>query len=96
MKYEPIPELQPLPEAERMKVRLAVVPGVFKDPRVWGAYLAQIAGFVLIFFVLFPIAEHKLLLVLAYALPTMYAVRAIQRRVLRERIVAHLAARAEA
>ncbi len=96
MRYEPIPELQGLPEAERVQVRLAVALGIFKDPRVWGAYLAQVAGFVVLFFVFFPKAEHKLLLVLAYAIPTMLAIKAVQRRVLRQRVVEYLADRAGA
>ncbi len=91
MRREDIPELQALPEAERMRVRLAVTLGIFKDPRVWGAYAAQIAGFIAIVFVLFPNVQSRGLLALAYAIPTMMSVRAIQRRVLRERVVAFLA-----
>ncbi len=91
MRYEPIPELRDLPETERVRIRLAVALGIFKDPRVWGAYAAQVAGFVLLFFVFFPRTEHKVLLVLAYAIPTMLAVKALQRRVFRERVIALLA-----
>ncbi len=95
MRPDIIPELEALPEAERIKVRLAVTLGIFKDWRVWGAYLAQILGFVLLFAVFLRTSQHKLLLVLAYALPTMLAIKALQRRVLRERVLAHLAAAAQ-
>jgi hypothetical protein len=53
----------------------------FRNPLIWGAYLAQIAGFILIFFVLFPATQPRLVLVLAYALPTMFVVRRLHGRV---------------
>jgi len=91
MRRETIPELQSLPEAEQIKVRLAVTPGSFKDPRVWGAYIAQITGFVVLFLVFFPTAQPRMLLILAYAIPTMIVVRSIHRRVIKERVIAFLA-----
>jgi hypothetical protein len=53
----------------------------FKNPLIWGAYFAQIAGFILILFVFFPVAQPRLVLVLAYALPTMFVVRRLHDRV---------------
>jgi hypothetical protein len=53
----------------------------FKNPLVWAANLAQIGGFILIFFVFFPDAQPRLVLILAYALPTMFLVRQVHNRV---------------
>jgi len=90
MRRETIPELQSLPEAEQIKVRMAVTPGSLKDPRVWSAYFAQIAGFIVLFFVFFPTAQPRMALILAYVIPTMIVVRSIHRRVIRERVIAFL------
>jgi hypothetical protein len=49
----------------------------FRDPRVWGAYLAQILGFVLLFLVVFPTAQPRFVLVAAYAVLTMALVRRV-------------------
>jgi hypothetical protein len=67
-----------------------VSPGVFKDPRVWGSYAAQILGFIIIFFILFPAAQPRLVLILAYAIPTLWLVKRLHNQVTRERVVAFL------
>ena len=90
MKKSSIPELEQLPQDERRRVLVATAPGVFKDPRVWGCYAAQILGFILIFFVLFPAAEPRLILILAYAIPTAWLTNRVHRRVSRERVIAFL------
>jgi len=91
MSFENVPELQSLPEAVQIKIRRAVLPGSFKDSRVWSAYLIQIVGFVLLFFVFFPTAQPRLVLLLAYAVPTMFIVKFIHSKVIRERVIAYLA-----
>ena len=96
MKQDSIPELQALSEDERFKVQKAITLSAFGDPRVWGAYAAQIAGFVVIFFVLFPNLQPRLVLILGYVLTTMVVVRGMHRKVLREHAIALLAKNAEA
>ena len=91
MKQDAIPELQALSESERFRVRKAITLVTFKDPRVWGAYAIQMAGFVAIFFVLFPNLEPRLVLILGYVLHTMVIVRGIHRKVLREHAITFLA-----
>jgi hypothetical protein len=53
----------------------------FKNPLVWGAYTAQVLGFVLVSFVFFPTFQPRLALVLAYAIPTVFLVRKLHERV---------------
>ncbi|HSH98824.1 MAG: hypothetical protein ACAH07_04780 [Methylophilaceae bacterium] len=91
MSLDSAPELESLPEAEQVRVRRAVLPGSFKDPRVLSAYIVQVIGFVLLFFVFFPTAQPRLLLLLAYAIPTMIIVKFIHSHVIHELVVAYLA-----
>lgn len=90
MKITEMPELQALPQEARIRVLATVAPSIVKDHRVWGGYVAQIALFVLIFFVLFPDAQPRLILILAYAIPTLYFVKKTHEKVTRERIMAFL------
>lgn len=90
MKTSSVPELDQLPVDERRRVLVEVTPAIFKDPRVWGSYAAQIVGFILIFFVLFPAAQPRLVLIAVYALITLWLVRRVHQRVMRERVVAFL------
>jgi len=68
-------------EYELKRARALAEWAAFRNPLVWGAYLAQTVGFIVVFFVLFPAVQSRLVLVLAYALPTMVLVRRIHSRV---------------
>ena len=95
MKRETIPELLPLTESERQRIRIAVTPSSFLDIRVLLTYAVQVAGFVFLFYFAFPDAQPRMVLVFAYVFATYIVAKMIQHRVLREKVVAFLASEAK-
>lgn len=83
------------PDAEAQRRRQAKAAwAAYRDPRVWGAYLAQTVVFILLFFVWFPTAQPRLLLILAYALPSAALAGWVHKKVTRERLDTSSSARA--
>jgi len=89
MIQEPTPVANSRSEAELERRHQAMAGwAAFRDPRVWGAYLAQTLGFVLLFFVFFPTAQPRLLLILGYVALTLTITRKLHMKVQAERLSA--------
>jgi hypothetical protein len=84
MIQEPTNEANAKRDFDLARARATASWAAFKNPLIWGAYVAQIVGFILIFFVLFPAAQPRLVLVLAYVLPTMFVVRRLHGKLSRK------------
>lgn len=74
--------------AQRLKSRLRLIAGTYKDRRVLAAQLLQLAGFVVLVRVFFNGSQPRLAVVLAYLVPTVLMVKLLQYRVYRERVAA--------
>jgi hypothetical protein len=82
---ETIPEPS---RAQRLKSRLRLIAGTYKDRRVLAAQLLQLAGFVVLVRVFFNGSQPSLPVVLSYLVPTVLMVKGLQYKVYRERAAA--------
>jgi ABC-type transporter Mla subunit MlaD len=74
--------------AQRLKSRLRLIAGTYKDRRVLAAQLLQLAGFVVLVRVFFNGSQPSLPVVLSYLVPTVLMVKGLQYKVYRERAAA--------